>query len=106
MLPFDRTEDATRGIGSGIERLILSGNSLMASAMQDAESERLQQRLASHLDKADRRAKADMAAYERLKRAFAASKGGWLATMLWKLTFMTRICTRFLMQGCDSCSLY
>ncbi|GAB4819856.1 hypothetical protein N2152v2_006902 [Parachlorella kessleri] len=42
---------------------------------KDGESERLQQRLAAHLDKADRRGKADKAAYERLKRAFAASKG-------------------------------
>jgi hypothetical protein len=44
-------------------------------AVQDAEMDRLQQRFASHLEKEDRRAKADKAAYERLKRAYAASKG-------------------------------
>ncbi len=44
-------------------------------AMQDAQFDRLQQRFAAALDKEDRRAKADKEAYERLKRAYAASKG-------------------------------
>lgn len=44
--------------------------------MQDLEADRMQQRLASHLDKDERRGRADKKAYGALRRAFAASKGG------------------------------